>query len=126
MEIEKRKTLSPIKQSSEIEKQRRLSPKKQCLEIETQKPLSPTEQNLEIEKVVAYLTTLLENWDKGPNIVAITQPKEDIDTPKEDEKKDLMRILITMINSANTVDHDQSANSIQFDVEEPKTYSRVM
>ena len=37
-----------------------------------------------------------------------------------------MRILATKINSANTIDHDQFTSSTQFDVEEPKTYSRAM
>ena len=87
--------------------------------------LSPTEQSSEIENLVAHLTTLLQNWDRGPN-VAITQPKEDPNTPEEDEKEDLMRILVTKINSANAVDQDQFANSTQFDVEEPETYSKAM
>ncbi len=87
--------------------------------------LSPTERSSEIENLVAHLTTLLENWDRGPN-VAIIQPREDPSTPEEDEEEDPMRILATKINSANAVDQDQFANSTQFDVEEPETYSRAM
>lgn len=87
---------------------------------------SPTEKSSEIEKLVAHLTTLLENLDKGPNLVAITQPREDLSTPEEDEAEDPMRILVTKINSENAVDQDQFANSTQFDVEEPKTYCRAM
>lgn len=37
-----------------------------------------------------------------------------------------MRILATKINLANAVDHDQFTSSTQFDVEELKTYSRLM
>ncbi len=87
--------------------------------------LSPTEQSSEIENLVPHLTTLLENWDRCPNI-AITQPKEDPSTPEEDEEEDPMRILATKINSANAVDQDQFANSTQFDAEEPETYSTAM
>ncbi len=87
--------------------------------------LSLTERSSEIENLVAHLTTLLENWDRGPN-VAITQLREDPSTPEEDEKEDPMRILATKINSANAVDQDQFANSTQFDVEEPETYSKTM
>lgn len=87
--------------------------------------LSSTEQSSEIENLVAHLTTLLENWDRGPN-VAIIQPREDPSTAKEGEKEDPMRILATNINSANAVDQDQFANSTQFDVEEPEMYSRAM
>lgn len=58
-----------------------------------QNQLSPTEKSSEIKKLVAHLTTLLGNWDKGPNLVAITLPREDLSTPEEDEAEDLMRIL---------------------------------
>ena len=121
-EIEKRKPLSPIEQSSEIEKRKPLSPTERNSEIEKRKPLSPTERSSEIENLVVQLTTLLENWDKGPN-VNITQSMED---PTPEEEEDPMRILATKINSANAVDHDQFTSSTQFDVEEPETYSRAM
>ena len=95
----------------EIEIRGSLFPTEQSFEIETQKPLSPIEQSSEIEKLVAYLTILLENWNKSPNIVVITQPKKDLDTSEEDKEEDPMRILYTKINSANAVDQDQFANS---------------
>lgn len=37
-----------------------------------------------------------------------------------------MKILTIKINLANTIDHDQFASLIQFDVKKLKTYSRVM
>lgn len=91
-----------------------------------QKQPSPIEQSSEIETFIAHLTTLLEDWDKGQNLVAATQQMEDLDTTEEDEEEDPMMILATKINSANAVNHDQFTSSTQFDVEEPETYSRAM
>lgn len=87
-----------------------------------QKRLSPIERNMKIENLVIQLTTLLENWDKSPN-VSITQSKEDFTI---EEKKDPIRILAIKINSANVVDHDQFTSFIQFDVKELETYFGAM
>ena len=65
--------------------------------------LSPTERSSEIENLVAHLTTLLENWDRGPNVV-ITKPREDPSTLEEDKEENSMRILATKMNVANAVD----------------------
>lgn len=109
-------TTGPSKQSSEIEN----------LILAYQKPLSPTKQSSEIENLIVQLTTLLEDWDKAPN-VSFTQSGED-PTPEKEQllEEDPMRILATKINSANAADHDQFSCSTQFDVEEPETYARAM
>lgn len=66
--------------------------------------------------------TLLESLDKNLN-VNISHWRKD---PISGKEKDLIKILTTKINSANPVDHDQFINSIQFDIEEPKIFSRAM
>lgn len=94
----------------------------QSSEIEKRKLFSPIERSSETKSLVVQLTTLLENWDESPT-VSITQLRED---PTPDEKEDLIRILAININSTNTINYNQFTNSTQFDVEEPKTYLKVM
>ena len=40
--------------------------------------------------------------------------------------KDLLKILATRINMANAANQNQFVCSIQFDIEEPETYARIM
>lgn len=92
-EIKMHKLLSPPLQSSEIEKRKPLSPTEhKSSEIKKRKPLSPIERITEIENLVIQLTTLLDNWEKGPSVSIVTQSRED---PTPEEEEDPMRILAT-------------------------------
>lgn len=95
----------------------------------TESPLS-SQKSLEqsskiVKNIVIHLSYLLEIWEENnkdiATIVMDTQTRENL----EPQNKDLLRILVTRINSANVTDQNQFLCFNQFDVEELETYLQV-
>lgn len=88
---------------------------------------------MKVESLIVQLTKILGNWDKGANIL-VTQTEEKYPLNQQNvslkdpllHAKDPAVLLGKKLYSANVDNLLYFVCSIQFNIEEPKTYKKIM